>query len=55
MRQLIEEEGGTTAIEYALIASMMTMTLAGALGELRGGVSDLFALVAVLSGSAVGG
>ncbi len=55
MRQSIEEEGGATAIEYALIASTITMTLAGALGELRGGVSDLFALFVALSGSALGG
>jgi Flp pilus assembly pilin Flp len=55
MRQLYEEEGGTTAIEYALIASMMTLALAGILGELREGVDRLFALVAAMSGNALSG
>jgi len=53
MRNFIEEEGGTTAIEYALIASMMTMVLAGAVGTLQQGVGQLFRVVAALSGDAL--
>ncbi len=53
MRNFIEEEGGTTAIEYALIASMMTMVLAGAVGTLQQGVGQLFQVVAALSGDAL--
>ena len=40
--QFIKDERGTTAIEYALIASMFTMMLAGALGPLREGLVQLW-------------
>ncbi|GDX81915.1 hypothetical protein LBMAG42_37260 [Deltaproteobacteria bacterium] len=42
MGSFIDDEGGKTAIEYALIASMMTMILAGVLSELRGSVGSFF-------------
>lgn len=42
MGSFIDDKGGKTAIEYALIASMMTMVLAGVLGELREGVGSFF-------------
>lgn len=53
MREFIHDESGTTAIEYALIASMMTMVLAGAVGTLRDGVQQMFAVVAALTGDAL--
>jgi len=54
MRNFIEDESGTTLIEYALIASMMTMLLAGALSTLQTGVNELFRLVTVFAGDRVG-
>ncbi len=54
MRNFIEDESGTTLIEYALIASMMTMLLAGALSTLQSGVNELFRLVSVFAGDRVG-
>lgn len=54
MRNFIEDESGTTLIEYALIASMMTMLLAGALSTLQTGVNELFRLVSVFAGDRVG-
>lgn len=36
------DERGTTAIEYALIASMFTMMAAGALGPMREGLGQLW-------------
>lgn len=47
----IKDEGGTTAIEYALLASMMTMMLAGALGPLRDGLVELWSFSEAVDGA----
>ncbi|MSQ04269.1 MAG: Flp family type IVb pilin [Myxococcales bacterium] len=49
MRDLIHDERGTTSIEYALIASMMTMVLAGVVGTLREGVQQMFEVFTALT------
>ena len=38
LRALAVDERGATAIEYALIASLIVVAMAGALSELGGGV-----------------
>lgn len=43
MRKYLDRRG-TTAIEYALMAGLFTMALAGAVGSLRGGIADLWML-----------
>ncbi|MBM4392333.1 MAG: Flp family type IVb pilin [Deltaproteobacteria bacterium] len=47
----LHDEGGTTAIEYALIASLFTMILAGALGPLRGGLVELWSCSEAMNGA----
>jgi Flp pilus assembly pilin Flp len=54
MHELIDDESGTTLIEYALIASMTTVLLASVLSGLQDGVRDLFHLVDSLAGASVG-
>ena len=51
MFRLYTDESGTTAIEYALIASLSTVVLAGVLSSLQGGLRDLYSLVVVLAGT----
>lgn len=53
MRDLIHDESGTTSIEYALIASMMTMVLAGAVGTLRDGAQQMFEVVTAFTEDAL--
>ena len=52
MRNFFDRRG-TTAIEYALIASLFTMALAGALGPLRGGLVELWSFSDAV-GNAIG-
>jgi Flp pilus assembly pilin Flp len=46
--------GGTTAIEYALLCSLVGMVLAGALGPLRGGLIELWSFTNAVE-TAIGG
>ncbi len=42
MRRLFKEEGGISAIEYGLIASLIAVAAIGALANMGGSLSDIF-------------
>ncbi len=45
VRAFMTDAQGTTAIEYAMIASLITVAIVGSLTVLSGGVSDLYNLI----------
>lgn len=45
-KRLLDEETGVTAIEYALVGSVVSIAIVGAVLALSGSVSDLFQRVA---------
>lgn len=45
MRRLVRDEHGVTAIEYALLASLIAVAIVGAVTLLSGSVSNLFTAV----------
>jgi pilus assembly protein Flp/PilA len=46
LRRFLRDERGATAIEYALIASGISIAIAGAVAVLGGNVKNLFSSVA---------
>lgn len=44
-RKFLDSEDGATAIEYALIASLISMFIIGALLLFQGAVSDMFGYI----------
>ena len=42
LTKLLRHEGGGTAIEYALVASLIAMAALGAMQNLGGGVRSMF-------------
>ena len=42
LRKLIQDESGATAIEYALIASLIAIVIVGALTALGGKITNTF-------------
>ena len=42
IRDMIRDESGATAIEYALILGLITVTIVGAISSLEGAVTNLF-------------
>ncbi|AXE95749.1 Flp family type IVb pilin [Paraburkholderia sp. 22099] len=46
VKQLLRDEGGVTSIEYALIASLIAVTVLGAVASLGSSVSDLYQRIA---------
>ena len=45
MRWLIKEEAGVTAIEYALLASLIAIVASGGIALLGGGVSGMWTFI----------
>lgn len=44
--EFFQDESGATAVEYALIAGLMTLAIAGAIGGLGEAVSTMFDFIA---------
>jgi pilus assembly protein Flp/PilA len=42
MRRFLADQSGATAIEYGLVAALITVALLVALGLLGGGISNMF-------------
>ena len=45
LKTLLNDETGATAVEYAIIASLIAAVIAGIVGVLGGQVADLFSRV----------
>ena len=45
IQAFVQDDSGATAIEYALILGLITVTIVGAISSLEGGVSNLFGYV----------
>jgi pilus assembly protein Flp/PilA len=54
-RMLLLDERGATAIEYGLIAALIVIAMAGALGALGGGVGGLWADLGTTVATQTGG
>ena len=55
LRNFIRDESGATAIEYGLIAALISVAAITALGALGSSLTDIFGFVATELGNAVNG
>jgi pilus assembly protein Flp/PilA len=46
LHRVLNDESGVTAIEYAFLASLIAVAIAGVVGTVGGGLSDTFTTVA---------
>jgi pilus assembly protein Flp/PilA len=53
LRNLIADESGATAIEYGLIAALVSVAAIGALTSMGGSLSDMFGTVSLKLACAV--
>lgn len=53
IRNLIKDESGATAIEYGLIAALVSVTAVGALSQMGGSLSQMFSTVSTELSNAV--
>lgn len=53
LRSLIADDSGATAIEYGLIAALVSVAAIGALTSMGGSLSDMFGTVSEKLGCAV--
>ena len=45
IRDMIRDESGATAIEYALILGLVTLAIVGSINDLRGAVTNMYNFV----------
>ena len=45
LHRVLNDESGVTAIEYAFLASLIAVAIAGVVGTVGGGLSDTFTTV----------
>jgi len=52
IRQFLRDDSGATAIEYGLIAALVSVAAIGALGSLGGSLSQIFSFISSTLASA---
>ena len=45
IRDMVREESGATAIEYALILGLVTLAIVGSINDLRGAITDMYNVI----------
>ncbi len=45
IRDMVADESGATAIEYALILGLVTLVIVGSINDLRGAITDMYNFV----------
>jgi len=46
IRDMIRDESGATAIEYALILGLVTLAIVGSINDLRGSIENMYDVIA---------